>query len=63
MRPYSARAYRCPPLGESQMTEPMIKETEVETEDFADELSDEALDREETTQLCGGRCVCTRVGP
>jgi hypothetical protein len=32
------------PLGESQMTEPMIEQTEAE--EFADELSDEALDRE-----------------
>jgi hypothetical protein len=29
------------------MTEPMIEATEPETEEFADELSDEALDREQ----------------
>ena len=29
------------------MTEPMIEETEAEVEAFTDELSDEALDREQ----------------
>jgi hypothetical protein len=29
------------------MTEPMIEETEARTEEFADELSDEALDQEQ----------------
>jgi hypothetical protein len=28
------------------MTEPMIEETEARTEEFTDDLSDEALDRE-----------------
>jgi hypothetical protein len=33
------------------MTEPMIQQTEADVEDFTDELSDEALDREEGTRL------------
>ncbi len=39
------------------MTEPMMEKTEVEIEEFADELSDEALDREQA----GGppsACLC-----
>jgi hypothetical protein len=48
-------------MGESEMTEPMIEEPE--TEDFTDELSDEALDREGARSLLcvpcgtGGRLV------
>jgi hypothetical protein len=36
----------------------MIEEIEVETEEFSDELSDEALDREEA-----GQAQCARCGP
>ena len=50
IRAYSVRAYSCPP-GESEMTKPEIKETESDVEEFADELSDEALDREEDTRF------------
>jgi hypothetical protein len=35
-----------PLLAESRMTEPMIEQTEAEIEEFTDELSDGALDRE-----------------
>jgi hypothetical protein len=41
-----------PPLAESRMTEPMIEQTEAEIEEFTDELSDGALDRQETELLC-----------
>jgi hypothetical protein len=34
------------------MTEPMIEETEAEVEEFTDELSDEALDREGGGKFC-----------
>jgi len=40
---------------ESHMTEPMIDPTEAEAEEFTDELSDEALDREGAF-ACGGGC-------
>jgi hypothetical protein len=45
------------------MTEPMIEETEAPADDFTDELSDEALDREPEG---GGKyicmCACTHAG-
>jgi hypothetical protein len=40
------------------MTEPMIEEPKVETEEFIDELSDEALDRE-----AGGKFCCAHGVP
>jgi hypothetical protein len=40
------------------MTEPMIDETDARPEEFADELSDEALDRE-GARACS---VCSRGG-
>ena len=40
------------------MTEPMIEETEAEVEAFTDELSDEALDREQE----GGKCRSSSIG-
>jgi hypothetical protein len=39
------------------MTEPMIEETEAEIEEFTDELSDEALDREQGG-IRSGTVVC-----
>ena len=41
------------------MTEPMIEMTEQEVPEFADELSDEALDRVEST-FCPPLCPCHR---
>jgi hypothetical protein len=41
------------------MTEPMIEETEAE--DFTDELSDEALDREGDTTACGAPTYAPNV--
>jgi hypothetical protein len=43
-------------LAESEMTESMIEETEVDAEEFTDELSDEALDRD-TRAICIP-CMC-----
>ena len=38
------------------MTEPLIEEAEVETEEFTDELSDEALDRGDTAVSLATMC-------
>jgi len=38
------------------MSEMEIKE-DVETEEFTDELSDEALDREQEGKICTARCL------
>ena len=38
------------------MTEPMIEATDVETEEFTDELSDEALDQEGAKYTCYPWC-------
>jgi len=48
-------------LGESEMTEPVIEEPgEAIAEEFTDELSDEALDREgaESRSPCSAQCFC-----
>jgi hypothetical protein len=42
------------------MTEPMIEETEAEVEEFTDELSDEALDREQGEGKF--RYLCVPIG-
>ena len=43
------------------MTEPMIKEAEAEVEEFTDELSDEALDREQGEGKGGRTLVCCQT--
>jgi hypothetical protein len=48
------------PLGESEMSEPMIEEAE--TEEFTDELSDEALDRESCRDFFCTKTVQCRAG-
>ena len=50
-RAYSVRAYSRPPLGEFGMSD-LEMTNEGETEEFTDELSDEALDGREQAKLC-----------
>jgi hypothetical protein len=44
-------------MGERHMIEPAIESTDEDARQFADELGDEALDREALVLNCG-RCFC-----